>query len=91
MTFNLLLFIVLIVSALEIFTSVISKSLNKIIKRKKSDSKESKIDTIFKLIFVILFLGTIIYFLYKGIYYLGNWFGIPMNESILDVIGDLVK
>ncbi|MBS4534820.1 hypothetical protein GOQ29_04230 [Clostridium sp. D2Q-14] len=87
MTFDLVLFLIFIVSTLEIFTKFISKLLNKIVEREK----ESKLYIIFKLIFVILFLGTAIYFLYRGIYLLGIWFGIPMDESLLDILRGLGK
>jgi len=91
MTFDLTLLLVMIVSGLEVFTGIISKPLDKIINNDKKNSKEGKLNTTIKLIFVILFLVSTIYFLYKGVYVLGNWLGIPMDKNILDVIRNLVK
>ena len=90
MTFDSILFLILIIRGLEIFTGFISKPLNKIFK-KSNNTKEGKVETIIKLIFVMLFLGSTIYFLYKGVYVLGDLLGIPMDKSILDVIRNLVK
>lgn len=91
MTFNLVLILALIISGLEIFTGIITKSLNKVMKKEKKEYEDSRIYTIIKLTFIIIFLGSTLYFLFKGVYILGNWLGIPMDKSILDVIRSLVK
>lgn len=89
MTFDLILLFILIISGIEIFTGVFTKTLYK--KNDKGKKKEPKIYTILKLLFVILFLGTTIYFLYKAVYVLGILLDIPLDKNILDIIRDFTK
>lgn len=87
MIFDLILLFTLIISGIEIFTGVFTKSLYK--KDDKDKKKEPKIYTIIKLIFVILFLVTTIYFLYRSVYILGILLDIPLDKNILDILRNL--
>ncbi|WP_130807723.1 hypothetical protein [Senegalia massiliensis] len=89
MTLDLILFSLLIISGVEIFTSVFTRPLLKV--DKKGQKQETKVYTVVKLIFIVLFIGITIYFLYRAVYILGILLDIPVDKSLLDIIRDLTK
>ncbi|WP_066502109.1 hypothetical protein [Abyssisolibacter fermentans] len=83
---NIVMFIILLASSLEIFLRVFSKVITKIFTLLKKDSKiPVKIDIVFKLIWVALLLVSAVYFMFKGVDALAKLFGIPLDKSIIDI------
>ncbi len=74
--------ILLITSGLEIFFNIFSNIIKKLSKNYKKDSKGN---TIFKLIWVALFLITSIYFLFILIEVFAGWFGVPLDKNIFEI------
>ncbi|NBI07815.1 hypothetical protein [Senegalia massiliensis] len=89
MKFDLILFFLLIISGIEIFTSIFTRPLLKF--DKKGQKRETKVYTVVKLIFIVLFIGITIYFLYRAVYTLGILLDIPVDKSLLDIIRGLTK
>jgi len=89
LTLDLILFFLLIISGVEIFTSVFTRPLLKF--DKKGQKQETKVYTVVKLIFIVLFIGITIYFLYRAVYTLGILLNIPVDKSLLDIIRGIIK
>lgn len=78
--------IILVLGVLEIFLSIITIFLSKLIGLFVKDFKfNEKTAELIKLFFVIIFMISVIFFLTEFVKVLAAWLGIPLNKSILDI------
>lgn len=78
--------ILLAVSGVEIFFNVITNLVNRVVSLVVSNFKlEGTGETTIKLINVIVFLISVIYFLVKGVGTLATILGIPLDKSLFEI------
>lgn len=78
--------IILILSGLEIFSNLITMLINSRIRILIKDFRfNKKITEIIKVIFVIAFMLSVIFFLVQFVKVMALWFGISLDKSILDI------
>lgn len=78
--------IILILSGLEIFSNLITMLINSGIRILIKDFRfNKKITEIIKVIFVIAFMLSVIFFLVQFVKVMALWFGISLDKSILDI------
>ncbi len=78
--------ILLVIGVLEIFFNIVTRLLQKIIGSfSKNFEFNEKAAGILKLIFVIIFMVSVIFFLAEFVKILASLFGISLDNSILDI------
>ncbi|SCG83919.1 hypothetical protein DW1_2355 [Proteiniborus sp. DW1] len=86
MSTKVIMLILLIIGVLEIFFNIISNLLQKIIGLFNENFQfKEKTAGILKLIFVIIFMVSVIFFLTEFVRVLAALFGISLDNSILDI------
>lgn len=86
MTTKIIMLILLIIGVLEIFFNIITILLQKIISMFiKNFEFNEKSAGIFKLIFVIIFMASVIFFLAEFVKVLAALLGISLDSSLLDI------
>lgn len=84
MKLQLLMLIVLIVTGVEIFFNVFTNLFSKMFFLKKDFEFSQKTKENIKVIVVLVFMISVIYYLIQFVKISAAWFGIPLDKSILD-------
>ncbi len=86
MNLKIFFLIVLVISGLEIFTNIFTKVIVFIASIFKKNFKlREKPEAVIKMLFVVIFLTSVIYYMTQMIKFLADLFGISLNMSIFDI------